>query len=77
MKQIKNIKDFIATESEDGYIIHLTWDEIIAIETAVAYDAEEREEAYNAGCEFACSPWDKARINLLRKIAETLGEVRK
>lgn len=77
MKQIKNIKEFIETEYEDGYIIHMTWDEIVAIETAVTCDAEERREAYDAGWEFACSPWDKARINLLYKIAETLEEVRK
>lgn len=76
MKKINNIEEYIETKCEDGYVIHLTWDEMIALETAVAIDMEERQEAYDAEWEFSCSPWDKARIDLLGQLYDKLTEAR-
>lgn len=46
MKEIKNLRDYEEARVEDGYIIHISCDEKMAIQTALECDKDEREEAY-------------------------------
>lgn len=74
MKEIKNLRDYEEARIEDGYIIHITHDEKMAIQTALECDKDEREEAYET-IDWMSSPWDKARINLLGQMIKELEEM--
>lgn len=74
MKKLKNLRECGEALIEDGYVIHISTDEKIALQVALECDKDEREEAYET-IEWMSSPWDKARINLLEKMIEELEEM--
>lgn len=78
MKQIDNIKDFIATENEDGYIIHITFDELIAIESSLENDIELiKEDAENEQWIITNKNWVKQMLNIREEMIKKLQEVRR